>query len=866
MTNRLIERLSRWAVERRATILVLSLAIALGFGLQLQNLKVDTSPEALVTAIEGHEASEALFQKHFQRAESQVLVIVRAQDVTSLELLGFQYRVHRKVAALPAVSEVDGMTHLRLPATLGAPPTQEQLQALAQARAAHLRPGQSSPEGAPLRNPPKPDSDPSMTGDNADDPTSPGALSREILEEVVRGDPESFEHGLEGLAYRLQQAQPPPVLEGADPSEEALARYSVALSKAEWLRPALLSDDRTAAALVVHFDSKMVFDQSSKLQALNAIRAAVASTPLPKGAEVLYGGAPVMREVILDKLAKDRDVLNPAMAIVCLLVLAITFRWWVAVFAPLAAVAIAALFVIGSMAVLGQPLTILTNIIPPLLLIVGLSDSVHLLGRYQEELPSHSNRLGAGRDAAQAMLVACFLTSLTTAVGFASLATAKTPELRTFGVVAAIGVMAAYLATVFFVPAFVTLFPPPKSWLSRAGQRVGRGGRPRLGFTERTVFWLTWKVLRHAKAMVVVTLASAALFGWFAMKVSVDDRLLDIFEKGEETTRVTHLVEEKLSGIRPLEILLSRKDGSLLKPQDLHHIEQVMDWVEADPDIIAANSHVEQLREIRANLTGDDSTRDKHFASEEHVRALLRAVRAGGNDHAPRWVADEGRVVRLTVFFKDSGVKRSLELIEELRQRLADSFAEKSVEISFLGEAYTGSVGRSHVLSDLMSGLGLALVIIFGLLALLFGSFPLACVAMPPNLVPLVATGAYMTLRGIPLNLTTVITFSIGIGLAVDDTVHVVARFREERGRISSVRVALLRAARGTGRAIVVTALSLAAGFAVLTQSEFVSVRQFGELIAVTVGNCLVGALFIQPSLLYLMYRRLDRKRKRTSP
>lgn len=141
--------------------------------------------------------------------------------------------------------------------------------------------------------------------------------------------------------------------------------------------------------------------------------------------------------------------------------------------------------------------------------------------------------------------------------------------------------------------------------------------------------------------------------------------------------------------------------------------------------------------------------------------------------------------------------------MRDLERQIENNLGQKhDVEVTFLGEAYTGSLGREHVLRDLISGLGLAIVTIFGLLALLFRSLPLGLVAMPPNVIPLLATGAYMMARGFQLNLTTVITFSIGIGLAVDDMVHVVARFREESAKITSRRVALLRAMRGTGTAI----------------------------------------------------------------
>ena len=155
------------------------------------------------------------------------------------------------------------------------------------------------------------------------------------------------------------------------------------------------------------------------------------------------------------------------------------------------------------------------------------------------------------------------------------------------------------------------------------------------------------------------------------------------------------------------------------------------------------------------------------------------------------------------------------------------------------------------VVDDLMGSLALALVIIVLILTLLFRSIRLGLLSIPPNLIPLVFTMAYMVWRDIPLNAATVIIFSISLGLAVDGTIHVLARFREEtRLNGLSTESALILAARGTGRAIVVSCVTLMAGFSVLLFSNFVPVQRFGELIAVTVGCTLFATLIVQPVLL----------------
>jgi predicted RND superfamily exporter protein len=187
------------------------------------------------------------------------------------------------------------------------------------------------------------------------------------------------------------------------------------------------------------------------------------------------------------------------------------------------------------------------------------------------------------------------------------------------------------------------------------------------------------------------------------------------------------------------------------------------------------------------------------------------------------------------------------ELEEEVLKELGD---DETISVSFTGEAYTGSRGQAAVVTDLLGSMLVAIVVIFLLLAFFFRSIRLGLLSIPPNLIPLVATMAYMVWREIPLNVSTVIIFSISLGLAVNGTIHVLARFREEMQHGLGREAALVRAARGTGRAIVISCITLMAGFSVLLLSSFVPVRNFGELIAITIGGCLVATLIVLPPLL----------------
>ncbi len=727
MVQRLVESFSAWSVQRRGLVLVLASFFSLIFAAGLPSLRVDTSPDALVSDVEGHADVARRFRGTFGGSSFRLVLLVQGTDVLSPAALRYQRRLAHDLEELDVVARVEGLPSV-LPETI--------------------------------------------------DQTESSAVREKTLDAWLSSTP--------------------------------------------WVVPLFLSRGREAAGLFVDFSTDQPMDQAAQMQALQAVRARVGRVTRPEGIQIDFGGVPVLSEAIQEKLERDRLTLNPAMMIICLLVLALTFRWWPAVVAPLLAVGMAALGVVGGLAFLQIPLSILTNIIPPLLIIVGLSDSVHLLGRYEEELLKGSSRKAAGERAARAMIVACFLTSITTAVGFGSLAMAETAELGRFGLAAAAGVVLAYFSTVFVVPAFVTLFDR---------RATGSDAQARVGRIERLVFALTLWVLTRAKWVAGFSFVAMAMLIVASANVTADARLLDAFEESEPVSVLTRKMESKLVGIRPLEIMLEA-DASLLGEDLRRHVADVARWAESRPDVISATGFFDVLPQA---------------LDEDSAVAVLREYGS--------WISPDAKTARMTVFFRDSGIRQTLETLRQLELRLQDG-SGLALGVSFTGEAYTGSVGRDSVLRDLLFGLGFALISIFVLLGLLFRSVRLALATIPPNVLPLLATGAYMTVFDIHLNLATVITFSIGIGLAVDDSVHVVARFRDESTRIRSVRVCLTRAARGTGRAIVVTALSLCLGFSVLLLSEFVSVRQFGELIAFTVASCLVSALIVQPALVYLLVRR----------
>ncbi|MBW2162494.1 MAG: MMPL family transporter [Deltaproteobacteria bacterium] len=455
------------------------------------------------------------------------------------------------------------------------------------------------------------------------------------------------------------------------------------------------------------------------------------------------------------------------------------------------------------------------------------------------------DRRAAGRRTVRAIAVACMLTSATTAVGLGSLVVSKTVMLRHFGVTSGLGVMISYLVIITFVPAILTWVTPPK----REGVRRERTSM----FTSVTSSLVAMaRLLRWRWAVLGITALLTAGAGYVASQITVDHALLDQFDETDPVYTTTLLIEEKLAGVRPLElVLVSDEEDHFMDPEMVQSIQRIRNWAALRPEIIRTLSYGDMLRESYALLADDPDVRSENFKSAKQVKGLVTMMSQRKPSPLSDWLTEDGKKARVQFKLRDVGAQATMRFLDVLEQVIETELGDdETVKFSFTGDAYTGSRGQAAVVNDLLGSLLVAVVVIFLLLAFFFRSIRLGLLSIPPNLIPLVVTMAYMVWREIPLNVSTVIIFSISLGLAVNGTIHVLARFREEMHTGIGREAALVRAARGTGRAIVISCVTLMAGFSVLGFSSFVPVRNFGELIAVTIGGCLVATLVVLPPLL----------------
>ena len=677
--------------------------------------------------------------------EVPTLLLVSAEDVLSAEAVAAQHALATAVGGR-------GMTTLALPRV--------------------VRPEVRSLDD--LEPALEPDLDLELDGDEE------GDLSPEMqdaLDAFIATTPERFPLGMITLAERLGGEL---VVEPLGPDAEALRDQRPLL-----LERGLLNDDGTLALIVVDAPGADLGDHLAQANAA--------------GLEVQVTGLAPMRDSVENKIGLDQAKLIPLTILANALVLLFFLRWRVGVIVPLSAAGIATTLTLAGMSLLEEPINLVNNVVPPLLITLGLSDAVHLCERYRELRDEGMGAREARRRVPRLMFLPCLLTSLTTAVGFLSLATATAPVLRRFGILAAVGVMLAFAITMIVVPSLLAFDESmPKS------ARVIPLKRPKTALA------------------VGATLALVILSVFAARHVRPDDRLLAPFGEEEDVRQVAERFERELDGLREVTLSPIRATASRALARQLADV----------PAVRSARGPHLTIDRAFAMLTHDEVA-----APEESVPALWSIVAAAGGQEEDV----------MTLRLRDDHASEFPELLQSLR---ADARA-LTPPAKVRGEAVIASRGLSLVTTDLLRGLAIAAFIIFVCIGIALKSPFAALIAMPVNLLPLVITLGWMGARGIPLNAGTAIVFTVSLGLAVDGTIHLLTRAM----KLGDVDAALA----SSGRAVFLSALTLMAGFAVLLLSGFLPVRQFGELSLVTLVACLVADLWLLPVLLVLSGRVAQR-------
>ena len=599
----------------------------------------------------------------------------------------------------------------------------------------------------------------------------------------------------------------------------------------------LVAKDGRAAALLVYF---MDFTDSEFIR--RGLDGQIQAIVNEEQGDALtwITGAPHLKVVQTRMLLADLERNLPLILGVSMIVLAFSFRTLRGVFLPNITIVVALVWTMGIAAWIGRPLNLMTVLVPPLIMILGLAYAVHVVSEYYDTLreePDVGNESVTAR-AVKKVGLPVMLTGLTTAAGFLALALSPMAPIREMGLLAVIGILIAVVTSLIVTPAMLEALGRPRR-TRHAGQEdhsdwFGRFAASAAEFN-----------LRNRMGIFVAAAVFGALALVAATQIRVGTEQIETFKKDNPTRIAFEAVNERLGGANSFNVVVQASYPDAFKePANLRELESIQHWLDAQPEIGGTLSVVDYLKLINRGFHGNDPN---HLAIPQNRRLTGQLFFFGTNDEIESFVDRRYRMANVVVRANVVDSDQILDLSERIEQRLSQ-----------LPEHLRGTVTGNPILINRMLqtvirgqvlSLGGALVLTYIILWLLFLSARTGLIALIPNVLPIVAFFGALGVSGVMLSPATSLIASMALGVAIDDTIHYFARFNQDAKRFANERLATISALRAVGRPVTYTSIAICLGFLVLTTSELRNFIEVGALGAFTLASAWLVDFTLTPAL-----------------
>jgi hydrophobe/amphiphile efflux-3 (HAE3) family protein len=602
----------------------------------------------------------------------------------------------------------------------------------------------------------------------------------------------------------------------------------------------LVSRDGKTAAVVVEFldfsdrdfIDKGIDDEIDKIARMEAAP--------DKGVTVYVTGGPHLKVAQVRYQLGDLLSSIPLVVAAIALVLAISFRTLRGVALPLLAVSTALIWTLGANAWLGKALTITTVLVPPMLIILGVAYSVHLVSEYYDVLRENRTESASHvvEHVVQSAWLAVMLTGLTTAAGFLSEVLTPIEAIQEFGYLSVVGVLATLVVSLTLTPAMLAVLPRPRH-LARSESIEDTS------LFGRVIHRLAEFDLRNRRGVFIFWGAVTALSVLAATQLTVGNDSLRFLPVKSQQRLDFDAVNEKLDGANAFQVVVQADQGATFKdPANLRALESLQKWLDDQPEIGGSTSLVDFVKLLNRAFHENDAA---YLAVPDDERLAGQLLFLGASDELEGYVDARYQLTNIQVRSTVFDTELVIGLVHRIEERL------KQLPPALHGQVTGNSILMTQVVDNLIWGqvqsiIG-ALVLIYGLLCVMFLSFRLGVVALIPNMIPVAVYFGALGLTGITLNFATSIIAPMALGVAIDDTVHYFVRFNTEAKRLADERRATIEVLRSVGRPVLYSTISLCMGFLMLSWSDLLSYVQVGGMAAFTLGFSLLVEVTLTPAL-----------------
>lgn len=567
-------------------------------------------------------------------------------------------------------------------------------------------------------------------------------------------------------------------------------------------------------------------------------------------------GRAVGQAYYINKMIFELSLFLGLSAFLIILFLYIAFKSIWGILIPQIVIVGSLIWIIGGMGLFDAPINIILTVLPSIMFVVCMSDVIHLVSKYLDALRVEKDTFTAIKVSVKEVGLATFLTSITTSIGFFSLYFVRVQPIQVFGVILGIGVLIAFVLTFLTLPILFYIFPGPKHVLSAEPKNHFWKSFLEKGF----VF-----VMKRRKS-ILITSGIVLIVSFVGMlQVETNNFMMDDLKESEQMKQDFNFFDDNFGGIRPFELAIKvkGKDRNVWDKEIIQKLDSVETYLENEFGVTVKRSLVKILKTLNRSAHAGNADAYEIPSSNSKIRSFKRIIK----------VADKGRFVygfidsteqktRVSGTIPDLGNVLAREKTEALFAFIKKNNLDQDIEFKVTGTGYLLDKNMRYLAVSLIKGLGISIILVALIIGFVYRSGRILIISIITNVLPLVVIAGYMGFTGVELKTSTSIIFTIAFGIAVDDTIHFLGKFKYELMKGKGKLYALKRSYLTTGKAMILTTLILSSGFLLLVFSSFLGTFYMGLLLCITFVVALVADLTLLPVLLLLFYKEKPKSTK----
>lgn len=580
------------------------------------------------------------------------------------------------------------------------------------------------------------------------------------------------------------------------------------------------------------------------------------------GIDLRVSGMPYIRTLNAMSILNEISLFIGASLLLTSLIFFFFFRSFRATLIAILIVVIGVMWTFGLLGLFHYQITVLTALVPTLVIVIGIPNCIFLTNKYQQEYSAHGNKAKALQRVITKVGTATLMTNLTTAAGFATFIITSSELLKEFGIISSLSIVSLFFLCLIVIPIYYSYQPVPKA---KHLEHLNRN------YTRVFITWIE-KTVKHNRRyvyIVAIFLFLVSIMG--ALKIKTSGSLIEDMPKNTSFYKDIVFFENEFEGIMPLEITVDtkRKKG-VMKLSTLRKMDEFQETIEEIPELSKPISILNLVKYSKQAYYNGNPDYYELPTSQEQSFILSYAKNASKNSKnniMKSYVDSTGQVARITTFMRDIGTGNMAKIEDKLWEKANKVFPKDRYNVVMTGKALVFEKGTQYLLDNLVSSLLFAVLLISLLMVFMFRSFKMVVVSLIPNLLPLMITAGLMGYFGIPLKPSTILVFSIAFGLSVDDTIHFLAQYRQELAHNNwKIKKSVFATIRESGISMFYTSVVLFAGFSVFMLSDFGGTVALGGLIAITLAFGMLSNLMLLPCLVLTLNKSLANKQEFIEP